>query len=76
MDFSEVLSEIFDTKGWYQGENFNDGVYITIDDGMIVVRQFLKGFSSVYSWPLSITYGVTKMKYRRVYTQPDVERRV
>lgn len=27
-------------------------------------------------WPLSVTYGVTQMKYRRIYIQPEVERRV
>lgn len=76
MTFNEVLAEIFKTKGWYQGEEFKDGVYITVDeDNCIVVKQFPKHFSAQMIWPLNVTYGVTQMKYRRVYTQPEVERK-
>lgn len=75
MTFEEVLHEIFDTKGWYQGEEFKDGVYITIDDNTLVGKQFLKKLDERYTWPLDITRGVVQMKYRRVYTQPEVERK-
>lgn len=75
MTFDEVLHEIFQTKGWYQGEEFKDGVYITVEDSTITAKQFPKNFGSQYTWPLNITYGVTQMKYRRVYTQPEVERK-
>lgn len=75
MTFDEVLHEIFQTKGWYQGEDFKDGVYITIEDSTIVAKQFPKNLNPQFVWPLNITYGVTQMKYRRVYTQPEVERK-
>lgn len=75
MTFEEVLHEIFDTKGWYQGEEFLNGVYITVDDDMLVGKQFSKRLDERYTWPLSITRGVVHMKYRRVYTQPEVERK-
>lgn len=76
MTFDDVLHEIFITQGWYQGEEFRNGVYITVEDSTIIAKQFPENFGPQYSWPLSITYGVTKMKYRRVYTQPEIERRV
>ena len=76
LTFEDVLHEIFQTKGWYQGEEFADGVYITVDeDNCIITKQFPKYFSTQMIWPLNITYGVTQMKYRRVYTQPEVERK-
>lgn len=75
MTFNEVLSEIFNTKGWYQGEDFKDGVYITVEDSTIFVKEFPKNFGSQYTWPLNVTYGLTQMKYRRVHTQPEVERK-
>lgn len=79
MTFDEVLHEIFETKGWYQGEEFKDGVYITVDDYMTIVGKEFSNYKNLhswpYSWPLNITYGVTQMKYRRVYTQPEVERK-
>lgn len=75
MTFNEVLSEIFNSKGWYQGEDFKDGVYITVEDSTIVGKEFPKNFGSQYTWPLNITYGVTQMRYRRAYTQPEVERK-
>lgn len=65
----------FETKGWYQGEDFRDGVYITIEDSVIMAKQFPRSLGSQFAWPLNITYGVTQMKYRRVYTQPEAERK-
>lgn len=46
MTFDEVLHEIFETKGWYQGEEFKDGVYITVEDSTITAKQFPKIFVS------------------------------
>ena len=46
LTFEDVLHEIFQTKGWYQGEEFADGVYITVDeDNCIITKQFPKYFS-------------------------------
>lgn len=80
LSFNDVLNEIFDTHGWYQGEEFADGVFITVtkNNDVVEVREFNidKHFGEKYLTDLSITRGVRDMKYRRCYTQPDVERKV
>ena len=66
----------FRLKDGIREKNSQMGVYITVDeDNCIITKQFPKYFSTQMIWPLNITYGVTQMKYRRVYTQPEVERK-
>lgn len=80
MTFSEVLDEIFDTHGWYQGQGFADGVFITVDKDCdtVVLKEFniSHHFGALNLRSLVVTRGVTKMKYRRCYTQPEIERKV
>lgn len=79
MTFTEVLNEIFDTHGWYQGEQFADGVFITVnkDRDIIEVKEFDKELSYVETmFDLTISSGIMRQKYRRYYTQPEIERKV
>lgn len=77
MTFDEVLHEIFDTKGWYQGELFGNGVYITLANGdyinIYVFSDQWLGAKDCGAFILSI--NAYNQKYRRVYTQPEVERK-
>ncbi len=80
MTFTEVLNEIFETHGWYQGENFANGAFITADNDTDIVEliQF-----KMEEWlgakkldDLIIYPAITRQKYRRCYTQPEIERKV
>lgn len=65
---------------WYQGNNFADGSVLEVTpDKDIYVKTFVRTVSHstrVFSSPLILTKGVYEQMYRRVYTQPDAERRV
>lgn len=73
MSFTDVINEIFNTKGWYQGEDFENGVFITVENNVLVAKSFNEKSSQ---WKFDITFGVVNMKYRRMYNQTDVERRL
>lgn len=75
LTFEEVLEEIWFEDCWYQGNNFADGSVLEVTpDKEIYVKTF--GSTRVFSSPLILTEGVYEQMYRRVYTQPDAERRV
>lgn len=76
LSFTDVLSEIFDTNGWYQGEDFKDGVFIKLDTiGLIHVYEFNKNvYGETDCNLLAISAGTVNQKYRRVYTQPEIMR--
>lgn len=75
LTFEEVLKEIWYKNCWYQGNNFADGSVLEVTpDKEIYVKTF--GRTRVFSSPLILTEGVYEQMYRRVYTQPDAERRV
>ena len=42
MTFEEVMKEIFETKGAYQGEDFKDGVFIEPDDDVVYIKEYTK----------------------------------
>ena len=80
LTFKEVLEEIWYKDCWYQGNNFADGSVLEVTpDKEIYIKTFVRTVSHstrVFSSPLILTEGVYKQMYRRVYTQPDAERRV
>ena len=80
LTFEEVLEEIWYEDCWYQGNNFADGTVLEVTpDKEIYIKTFSPPFAPsvcVYSSPLILTEGVYEQMYRRVYTQPDAERRV
>ena len=79
LTFEKVLEEIWYKDCWYQGNNFADGSVLEVTpDKDIYVKTFVRiasHFTRVYSSPLILTKGVYEQMYRRVYTQPDAERR-
>lgn len=75
MTFMDVLNEIFETHGWYQGEDFADGVFIAVENDIVKLRLFSADYSGVLD-ELTIYPAITRQKYRRCYTQPDIERKV
>ena len=79
LTFEEVLEEIWYKGCWYQGNNFADGFVLEVTpDKKIYIKAFVRTvfhFTRVYSSPLILTKGVYEQMYRRVYTQPDAERR-
>lgn len=80
LTFEEVLEEIWYKNCWYQGNNFADGSVLEVTpDKEIYIKTFIRTVSHstrVFSFPLILTEGVYEQMYRRVYTQPDAERRV
>lgn len=77
MTFDDVLKEIFETQGWYQGELFGNGVYITITNS-----DYINVFAFSDQWLGSkdcgafiLSHRAYTQKYRRVYTQSEVERK-
>lgn len=80
LTFEEVLEEIWYKNCWYQGNNFADGSVLEVTSNKeLYVKTFVRTISHstrVYSSPLILTEGVYEQMYRRVYTQPDAERRV
>lgn len=80
LTFEEVLEEIWYKDYWYQGNNFADGSVLEVTpDKEIYIKTFVRTVSHstrVYSSPLILTERVYEQMYRRVYTQPDAERRV
>lgn len=80
LTFKEVLEEIWFKGGWYQGNKFADGSVLEVTpDKEIYIKTFVRTVSHstrVFSSPLILTKGVYEQMYRRVYTQPDAERRV
>lgn len=75
LTFEEVLEEIWLREHWYQGENFADGVVILADtDGKGILKDFYGGCLDTSL--LVLTERLYSQMYRRVYTQPDAERRV
>lgn len=80
LTFEEVLEEIWYKNCWYQGNNFADGSVLEVTpDKEIYIKTFVCTASHstrVFSSPLILTKGVYEQMYRRVYTQPDAERRV
>lgn len=76
--FIDMMNEIFVTNGWYQGEDFKDGVFIKTDDsGLVHVYQFSEDkFGEIDCGLLSISSRTLSQRYRRVYTQPDIMRKI
>ena len=76
MTFHDVLGEIFKTKGWYQGEDFANGVFIKVDNnGFVHVYEFLPHiFGETECGLMTITMGTIQQKYKRVYTQLEIMR--
>lgn len=68
LSFADVLSEIFETNGWYQGINFNENYFITIGrDGKLVEKYFVNSNGkTAVSKTLEIDSRIAKMRYRRI----------
>lgn len=77
LSFNDVVADIFTFGGWFQGENFSDGVFIRLDEfGDIHVYQFLRDRHGEQDYEkLTLNSGVYKQKYRRVSTQSDIMRK-
>lgn len=68
LTFADVLNEIFDTNGWYQGINFDEYLFIAVGrDGKLVEKYFVNsnGKTAVKE-TLEINAWISKMKYRRI----------
>lgn len=75
LTFEEVLKEMWNRECWYQGEKFADGVIILANaDNNGILQDFYGGCLNTSL--LVLNAGLCNQKYRRVYTQPDAERRV
>lgn len=75
----EMLERMFSKGGWYQGEAFADGVYITLEKeyGEVRVYGFVKDKLGKQNFGnFQLTTGSYSQKYREVWTQPEIERRV
>ena len=68
LTFTEVISEIFDTNGWYQGINFDEYSFIAVDkDGKLVEKYFVNSNGkTAVKQTLEINAWISKMKYRRI----------
>ena len=75
LTFNDVLAEIFNSndKLWFQGEEFEDGIIICLQNGFIRFVTFNNNHSPSM-WTFRLTLGLYRMKYRRVYTQKDAMR--
>lgn len=68
LTFADVLNEIFDTNGWYQGINFNEYSFIAIGrDGKLIEKYFVNSNSkTAVKRTLEIDARIGKMKYKRI----------
>ena len=66
--FADVLNEIFDTDGWYQGINFDESSFIAIGrDGNLTEKYFVNSNGkTAVKRTLEINSQIVKMKYRRI----------
>lgn len=76
LTFEEVLEEIWYGTCWFQGNNFADGTVLYVTSDKELYTKTFSGSGQVYNAPLILTEGVYDQLYRRVFTQPDAERRV
>lgn len=77
LTFEEMIHDIFKTNGWYQGENFGDGYFLKIVDGVIQIWYFDdKAYGEQYLCAFYVGKGTITQKYRKVYCQPDIMRKV
>lgn len=78
LTFNEVINEIFKTKGWYQGENFKDGYFISVNennDDMIYLYYFSENKCGKHTDGCPVlSKGLFTQKYRRIYTEPSAKR--
>lgn len=78
MSFSDVVNEIFDTNGWYQGSDFSNGTFIKVNSNTATIGIY--GFSEnhfgeTYVGDFYISRGIKNMHYRRVHSQPEIMRK-
>ena len=68
LTFTDVVDEIFETNGWYQGINFDDYSFIAIGrDGKLVEKYFVNSNGkTAFKRTLEIDSRIIKMKYRRI----------
>lgn len=73
LTFPEVPIQLFNSYEtmWFQGENFVDGVIITVQNGILRCIDFSE---NGHMWEVVVSTGICTQKYRRVYTQKDVMR--
>lgn len=78
MSFADVLNEVFDTNGWYQGENFKAGVYLKLNQfGDIGLFEFTEdSFGETFVGTLAVSQGIIRQNYKRVYTQPEIMHKI
>lgn len=68
LTFADVINEIFDTNGWYQGINFDEHSFIAIGrDGKLIEKYFVNSNGkTAVKRTLEIDSRIVKMKYRRI----------
>lgn len=76
LTFEEVLEEIWYKDCWYQGNNFGDGTIIYANVDRELCMNTFDGAMGGHTHHLILTERIYEQMYRRVYTQPDAERRV
>ncbi|MCD7996471.1 MAG: hypothetical protein LUH21_04475 [Clostridiales bacterium] len=78
LTFYEVIEELINNGGWYQGEKFSNGTYLAINGlGNVCVYSFSEEYFGTKELYIAIIYkGVVEQKYRKVETQADVMRKV
>lgn len=77
LTFDDVLKEIFN-GGWFQGEDFADGVFIKVAEfsGVITTYEFRENqFGCFEIGTTGISKGLLNQKFRRCVAQVDVMRK-
>lgn len=77
ISFNDMIKDITKNNSWYQGEEFADGIFIKMHEDIVTVCGFSDNWYGIKELnPLMITRGIVNMKFRQVYTQPDIMRKV
>lgn len=83
LTFVEVLEEMLGKDSniklhaWYQGEHFADGHFLDCQDDCIILYSFDEDKFGMQKHGIPVlSKGLYHQKYRRVYTQPDVMRKI
>lgn len=77
LSFLDVLNEVFQTKGWYQGENFKSGVFLKVGEHEdLRFAEFAEDKLGEQDGGAPVVYaGLTRQRYKRAYTQPEIMRK-
>ena len=72
LTFYKAIECVLKDECWIQGADFADGVVLMLKDDKVVTHDFNH---SGYLWETTISIGVAKQMFRKVYTQPEAMNR-